>query len=362
MPTLTPRSHFDLSEYPGSPYAAELRSGSLCRLRFAPPLEREFVQAHLGQMSSWVRLFRAMGLPLAILICIKELLELRLWDVQVAPHLGLFLPGALAMITVFFMTGLLFRQAVFTAIAVLVTFTVTASLSGLHTGAVLELSGFLVLTGIMASVAHRGIEQSSRRSFLEAGLIGELATRDGLTGLLNRRSFDEQLARAWQQGMREHCSVAVLMFDVDYFKEYNDRYGHLAGDEALRRVARIIKRIARRPLDCAARYGGEEFVVVLFDITPDRGEKLAGSLRRAVERLGLEHDRSKVSGMLTVSVGVAGVTPTPGRSCRGAIQLADEALYRAKAAGRNRVVGKGSDEYLDLKTGRFPRLAVANRA
>jgi diguanylate cyclase (GGDEF)-like protein len=406
-------SHFDLSEFPGSPYAAELRAGSLCKLRFAPPLEREFVQSHLAQMRARIRLFQIFALPFAILICTKEVLESGLWSAQTALHLGLFLPAALTvawiawspsfqrlylptarvlvpfvsafgavcvaadsaagcperlayistnLISVFFMTGLLFRQAVFTAIAVLVTFITAASLFGLHFGTVLEFSGFLALTGVMASVAHRSVEQSNRRSFVEARLVGELAMRDGLTGLLNRRSFNEQFARAWQQGLRDHRRLAVLMFDVDYFKEYNDRYGHLAGDEALRLVARVIKRIARRPLDCAARYGGEELIVVLYDLPPEHVMKIAEALRRAVERLHLEHGRSKVSQVLTMSVGVAVVTPVPGRSPQGAIQLADEALYWAKAAGRNRVSCKGSDEYDDLMTGRFLRPVAVNHA
>jgi diguanylate cyclase (GGDEF)-like protein len=406
-------SHFDLNEFPGSPYAAELRAGSLCKLRFAPPLEREFVQSHLAQMRARVRLFQILALPFAIIICTKEVFESGLWSLQAALHLGLFLPGALTiawiawspcfprlylpaarllvpfvsafgavcvaadsaagrpeelayistnLISVFFLTGLLFRQAVFTAIAVLITFITAARLFGLQAGTVLEFSGFLVLTGTMASVAHRSVEQANRRSFIEAGLIGELATRDGLTGLLNRRSFNEQFVRAWQQGLRDHRRLGVLMFDVDYFKEYNDRYGHLAGDEALRRVARVIKRIARRPLDCAARYGGEELIVVLYDLAPEHVMKIADALRRAVERLHLEHDYSKASQVLTMSVGVAVVTPTHGRSPQGAIQLADEALYRAKAAGRNRVSFKGPDEYQDLRTGRFPRPVFATHA
>lgn len=407
------RSHFDLNEFPGSPYAAELRAGSLWKLRFARPLECEFIQWHLGQMRGRVRLFQILGLLFAIAVCTKEVLESGLWSAQTALHLGLLLPGALTiawiawrpgfprlylpaarvlvpflsafgavcvaadsaagspeelayvstnLITVFFMTGLLFRQAVFTAVTVLVVFTVAASLFGLRVGTVLEFSGFLALTGTMASVAHRSVEQSSRRSFLEAGLVCELATRDGLTGLLNRRSFNEQIARAWHQGLRDRCTLGVLMFDVDYFKEYNDRYGHLAGDEALRRVARIIKRVARRPLDCAARYGGEEFVVVLYDLSPDHVMKIAEALRRAVERLHLEHGHSKVSQVLTVSIGVAAVTPAPGRSSQGAIQLADEALYRAKAIGRNRVSFKGPDEYEELMTGTFLRPAAASHA
>jgi diguanylate cyclase (GGDEF)-like protein len=364
-------------------------------------------------MHGRVRLFQILGLLFAITTCTKEVLESGLWNAQTALHLGLLLPGALTLawiawspsflrlylpaarvlvpfvssfgavcvaadsvgghpeelayistnlITVFFMTGLLFRQAAFTAIAILVVFTAAASVFGLPAGTVLEFSGFLALTGTMASIAHRSVEQSNRRSFLEAGLICELATRDGMTGLLNRRSFNEQLARVWQQGLRDHCGLAFLMFDVDYFKEYNDHYGHLAGDEALRQVARIIKRVARRPLDCAARYGGEEFIAVLYDISPEHAVKIAETLRRAVERLQLEHGHSKVGQVLTMSVGVAVVTPTAGRSSQGAIQLTDEALYRAKALGRNRVSFKGPDEYEDLMTGTFLRPVTVTHA
>ena len=146
--------------------------------------------------------------------------------------------------------------------------------------------------------------------------------------------------------------MAVLMVDIDCFKSYNDRYGHQAGDEALRAVAGVLARAARRPLDLVARFGGEEFAVVLYDSTRAYAEELAEQILVGVRRLRVQHAASTVSQVLTVSVGVSYVTPEAGRSAEGLLQLADEALYAAKHGGRDRVHLLTS-EYEHMKTGFF---------
>jgi len=122
------------------------------------------------------------------------------------------------------------------------------------------------LASSIAAIVYRDVEQSYRRNFLQAALIGELVARDDLSGLMNRRAFDEHIVAVWHQAARDQRPVALLMIDIDHFKGYNDRRGHLAGDFALRSVAKVIQGFARRPLDLAARYGGEEFAVVLYDL------------------------------------------------------------------------------------------------
>lgn len=165
----------------------------------------------------------------------------------------------------------------------------------------------------------------------------ELAATDGLTGLANRRALDERLAQETRRAARGQHSIAVLMVDVDHFKAYNDHYGHLRGDSALRAVAECVRANVRRPGDLAARYGGEEFCVVLPDIDLASAGVVAENIRRAIQALALPHARSP-AGMLTVSIGGAAGTPRPGDDTymEALAAEADAQLYRAKALGRNR--------------------------
>jgi diguanylate cyclase (GGDEF)-like protein len=160
----------------------------------------------------------------------------------------------------------------------------------------------------------------------------------------------------WQQGLRDRRSVALLLIDVDHFKAYNDRYGHQAGDHALRRVAQVVQGFARRPLDIAARYGGEEFVLALFDMTGEYVQELAEELRRAILALQITHEDSPTAPYVTASVGISVVRPKSDRSADGAVQLADEALYGAKRGGRNCVKVVDCD-YALFTTGSFRRRA-----
>jgi len=193
-------------------------------------------------------------------------------------------------------------------------------------------------------------------------LLTEAASRDGLTGIHNRRAFDDRLDLLWPQAMREQTPLALMLIDIDHFKLYNDYYGHQAGDECLRQVARCLMRCARRPLDVTTRYGGEEFAIVLYDAGREQVEEVARQLRQAIEALGIKHLASpSPHERLTVSIGAACVTPSFGRSHFGFIQLADEALYAAKEQGRDRLVIMDK-EYEQLSTGAFRRAAAGKRA
>jgi diguanylate cyclase (GGDEF)-like protein len=142
------------------------------------------------------------------------------------------------------------------------------------------------------------------------------------------------------------------LLDIDHFKPYNDRYGHQAGDDALKDVAGVIANGVHRPLDLAARYGGEEFALVLYGPTDEYISQLPENLRREILDLGTVHEAATHTKFLSISIGVAVVHPDAGRSLAGAIQMADEALYQAKEEGRNRVVIKLSGT-TDIETGRF---------
>jgi diguanylate cyclase (GGDEF)-like protein len=144
------------------------------------------------------------------------------------------------------------------------------------------------------------------------------------------------------------------MIDIDYFKQYNDDFGHQDGDFALRSVARIIQGFARRPLDLAARYGGEEFAVILYEASREYVAEVLTRIQRSIAELNIPHEASRVASRLTVSIGAAFILPGANRTHDGLIQLADEALYSAKEQGRNRVVVLEA-EYNTLRTGRFER-------
>lgn len=174
--------------------------------------------------------------------------------------------------------------------------------------------------------------------------LTRLSTADGLTGIANRRRFDETLLKEWRRCAREERPLSLLLIDVDFFKPFNDNYGHQVGDECLKAVARTLAQTLHRPSDLAARYGGEEFGVILPGTDEQGALAVAESLREAVQQLGITHRFSEVAQVVTISIGLACVTPQRGNES-GFIRLlkeADEALYQAKTGGRNRVT-KASD-------------------
>jgi diguanylate cyclase (GGDEF)-like protein len=258
----------------------------------------------------------------------------------------------------FFFLGLLFRPALICVALTIVAFTVSALVSAMPAPVLLRSCGFLVVMAATSAVAAWQLEKQSRRSFLESRLIAQLAEHDALTGAKNRRVFDEHLARLWQQAIRDGRQIAALLIDVDHFKAYNDRYGHQAGDIALQQVAQAVRGQISRPLDMLSRYGGEEFAVLLYDIDGGSAHDIAERMRIAVSALGIEHRGSRAALVVTVSIGVAAIRPLAERGPHGALQLADEALYAAKARGRNNVHLAADSDYQGLQTGVFTRYAA----
>jgi diguanylate cyclase (GGDEF)-like protein len=179
----------------------------------------------------------------------------------------------------------------------------------------------------------------NRRVTAEVESLRQLAYHDELTGLASRRQFNQALAREWARSSREGTELAILMADVDYFKGYNDRYGHLFGDLCLREVATVFGDALRRPADLAARYGGEEFAAVLPRTDIAGALSVAESVRNGIAALHLPHAGSPEIGHVTVSVGVAAVVPVAADP-ETLVRAADQALYAAKRAGRNRVVAE----------------------
>jgi diguanylate cyclase (GGDEF)-like protein len=269
---------------------------------------------------------------------------------------GVHLVFATLLITVIyvhFLIGMPFYAAFRSNLLILASYVAASAMTpGLTAENITYSVLVLVLASAVCALVAYNLEMANRMNFLEARLLGEMAARDGLTGIYNRRMFDERIDQLWHQAIRERVPLAMLLVDIDFFKPFNDRYGHQAGDETLKAVAATLSHFARRPLDLTARYGGEEFAIVLYDVDKAFVTDLARRARAQIEALGIAHESSTTAQWLTVSIGAGVVLPASGRSREGLIQLADEALYAAKAQGRNRVVVM-EKEYADLRTGAF---------
>ncbi len=176
--------------------------------------------------------------------------------------------------------------------------------------------------------------------------LRKLSYIDTVTEIANRRGFEDCIAREWRRMKRNEFPISIIMVDIDFFKGYNDYYGHQKGDRCLKSIAHAITSGLRRPGDLAARYGGEEFAIVLPETDLEGGVCVSESIRSHVEALGIPHPESKVGDFLTISLGVAGAIPLRGTSPNGLVAVADKALYQAKRKGRNRVVCLSESEYM----------------
>jgi diguanylate cyclase (GGDEF)-like protein len=394
------------ADLPDSPQARQLQAG-FPWLTFDPELEKEFRRTHFDENLFHTRVNLCLGVIITVAFSAMEamvlspelnripslihmllivpillvglassfspqrhriypplgmialtLLGLGVAAIQIIATLGgmpiLFPCMMLTIIFVYLMGGLIFYYALAANMIVMFVY--------LALGTALQLPGREFAYDAMAMVAANLFgasvvymhEKTSRMRFLEACILRELVARDGLTGIQNRRMFDQHIQRVWQQAVRDQERVAVLLADIDCFKDYNDRYGHQAGDECLRAVAVSLSQCARRPLDFVARYGGEEFAVVLYEASREYVAEVLTRIQRSIAELNIPHEASRVASRLTVSIGAAFILPSSNRTHDGLIQLADEALYSAKEQGRNRVVVMEA-EYHTLRTGRFEK-------
>lgn len=194
----------------------------------------------------------------------------------------------------------------------------------------------------------------------QSAALEAIAFRDGLTGVANRRRFDQAFEAEWRYCRRKAVPLAILMIDIDHFKRYNDYYGHQAGDECLRSVAQVLAGKPGRPHDLLARYGGEEFVCLLPDCNRAGAEAQAEELRLAVAALALAHADSPTAAHVTVSIGVSASIPRAEEGASALLAAADQALYQAKQSGRNRVASAPTGLALELPTGLPSALSTPN--
>ncbi len=189
------------------------------------------------------------------------------------------------------------------------------------------------------------LEESNRR-------LTELSNQDSLTGIANRRCFDATLEREYSRLKRSHSKLSIILIDIDYFKDYNDFYGHVMGDECLRLIGRALSRCINRSVDLAARYGGEEFACILPDTDINTAVKIAENIRQQIHDLKIEHKKSLVSKYVTASFGVTTVEYSPETALEEIVATADRLLYKAKVSGRNRIEFA---EFSDLMKKSFPQ-------
>jgi len=169
-------------------------------------------------------------------------------------------------------------------------------------------------------------------------MLEELAGLDGLTGIPNRRQFDQFLDVEWKRSLRYRHRISLILTDVDFFKLYNDHYGHAQGDECLRKVARAFSHSITRSADIAARYGGEEFACILPETGNEGALALANRLMENIRALRISHAQSRVADHVTISIGIATLVPTLKDRAQELLEMADKALYQAKQKGRNQIV------------------------
>jgi two-component system chemotaxis family response regulator WspR len=189
--------------------------------------------------------------------------------------------------------------------------------------------------------AFRFLRESQRQLAAANIELQRLAALDALTGIANRRRFDETMLLEWQRGQRERAPLSLLMCDIDFFKHFNDSYGHPAGDLCLKRAAAVLTEHLRRPADLVARYGGEEFAIILPDTDGAGAMTVARACVQTLQQLGIEN-REAEFGVVTLSIGVATMVPAKPFTAEDLIAAADQAFYAAKRSGRNKAVDAAS--------------------
>lgn len=179
-------------------------------------------------------------------------------------------------------------------------------------------------------LANQALEIANQKLYKQTVL-------DGLTQISNRRHFDDYLAQEWHRAVREKQSIVLLLCDIDFFKQYNDTYGHQGGDDCLKQIAQVMDNVPKRPMDLVARYGGEEFGVILPNTNIAGAIKIGEQLCQVVRDLKISHEKSSVASYVTLSLGINCIMPTTENNVTEFIEIADKALYQAKNKGRNQV-------------------------
>jgi len=249
-----------------------------------------------------------------------------------------FWGGIFVTFYVYLVLGLTVRQSMSVGWMIFAVYVAIA----ISMGAPLDKVGYgIVLLGFSNVVGTYGsylLERDAREIFDKNKELARLARTDGLTGLFNRRTFDEHLHQVWKQARRDDKKVAIVVADIDHFKLYNDCYGHRKGDTCIKAIADVLADSVSRPLDIVARYGGEEYVIVLYDPTVSFLETFTRSLCHKVIDLDIEHKAAEATPSISLSIGAAITDANGNLSYEQLLRQADDALYEAKNQGRNQAI------------------------
>ncbi|MCG8668451.1 MAG: GGDEF domain-containing protein [Pseudomonadales bacterium] len=257
------------------------------------------------------------------------------------PYEGLIL----VLMVTFFMTGLRFRTTLVSAIVTLGCFELGALLFIAPELRHPADSFYLLATVLCGATGAYSVEYQKRKSYLQNAIVEDLATKDGLTQLYNRTAIMDKLAHTLQYAKREGKYITLYLADIDCFKNYNDNYGHVAGDKCLIQVADTLQSCCQRTLDFAGRYGGEEFLLVWFDTNPLESHALIDRVHEKINALEIPHEHSTAAPHITVSGGFINLIPNDSTDVESLLHHADMALYNAKRRGRNQVSQVATPDY-----------------
>ncbi|AUM13515.1 GGDEF domain-containing protein [Ketobacter alkanivorans] len=247
--------------------------------------------------------------------------------------------GAMLLIMVaFFLGGMYFRQSLSCIVIIALSYLVLSEIYLPHEQYQLHRYFFIFATCLIGGVSAYTFEYQVRISFLQRGALKCLAKTDHLTGLYNRGALNQKLTHLTEYAFREKKPITLMLVDVDYFKNFNDFYGHIKGDRCLVEVAAALAKNCQRPLDFVGRYGGEEFLLMWFDAAPNEAKGFAEKTKASVDRLQIPHQQSQVSDHVTLSGGMITGVPSHANQAETILNQADQCLYRAKESGRNRIV------------------------
>ncbi|MDO8332281.1 MAG: diguanylate cyclase [Fluviicoccus sp.] len=337
-------TYFAISQFPNAVFANDMFLVKYCFLPIAIALACVMLFA---EKPFFVRNFQWMAAPTStvILSCIL-LASISSYDKNFSQHAAY----DVIIITTIICFGIRVLFPVCVMIVIIsASITMLAAMTLNWSFDLLKLSHYFGLGSLATLVIVGLMERQERLAFLQELMVSHqtveldrlnraldrMAREDPLTGLVNRRGFDETMQIEWDRAKRDQQSMAILYMDIDFFKLYNDTYGHNIGDVCLRRVAQTIKAALRRPADLAGRYGGEEFVVLLPNTDRDGAIDVALRILKHVDALALPHSRSKAASFVTLSIGISHLIPDNLLTLKEFIKRADDALYQAKERGRH---------------------------
>lgn len=254
---------------------------------------------------------------------------------------GLYAPyeGAMLLIMVaFFLGGMYFRQSLSCIIIIALSYLLLSEIFLPPERYQLHRYFFIFATCLIGGVSAYTLEYQVRISFLQRGALKWLAKTDPLTGLYNRGALNQKLTHLTEYAYREKKAITLMLVDVDFFKNFNDFYGHIRGDDCLKKVATALVKNCQRPLDFCGRYGGEEFLLMWFDAAPNEAKTFAEKTKGSIDQLQEAHERSSISQQVTISGGMITGIPTHPDQAEAILHQADQCLYRAKESGRNRII------------------------